>query len=129
MLQMRTQTTAHWRARLDDVGVWNSPVNEYADLLEEPQLAANETVLTFEHPEAGAVRVVNHPVKYDGRTPPLRRIPPTVGQHTDDVLREVGYSDAEIARMREDGAIGPDRAVVGFDRKLSEPASSYSAKR
>jgi crotonobetainyl-CoA:carnitine CoA-transferase CaiB-like acyl-CoA transferase len=126
---MRTQTTDHWRARLDEIGVWNSPVNEYADLLDEPQLAANETVLTFEHPEAGTVRVVNHPVKYDGRTPPLRRIPPTVGQHTDDVLREVGYGDAEIARMREDGAIGPDRAVVGFDRKLSEPASTYSAKR
>jgi crotonobetainyl-CoA:carnitine CoA-transferase CaiB-like acyl-CoA transferase len=126
---MRSQTTGHWRARLDEIGVWNSPVNEYADLLDEPQLAANETVLTFEHPEAGTVRVVNHPVKYDGSTPPLRRIPPTVGQHTDDVLREVGYSDADIARMREDGAIGPDRAVVGFDRKLSEPASSYSANR
>ncbi|GAA3774018.1 CaiB/BaiF CoA-transferase family protein [Microbacterium kribbense] len=126
---MRTRPTAHWRAHLSEVGVWNAPVNEYDDLLPDPQLAANESVLTFEHPAAGTVRVVNHPVKYDGHTPALRRVPPTVGQHTGEVLHDLGYADDEIERMRAAGAIGPDRAVVGFDRKASEPASAYSAKR
>jgi crotonobetainyl-CoA:carnitine CoA-transferase CaiB-like acyl-CoA transferase len=126
---MRSETTAFWRTRLDDIGVWNAPVNEYPDLLDEPQVEANETVLAFEHPSAGTVRVVNHPVKYDGHTPPLRLTPPTVGQHTDEVLREAGYTAAEISRMRADGAVGPDRTVVGFDREKSAPASSYSAKR
>lgn len=126
---MRQNTIAHWRARLDDIGVWNAPVNEYPALLAEPQVDANETVLTFEHPEAGTVHVVNHPVKYDGHTPPLRLVPPTVGQHTADVLHEVGYTDADIARMRENGAVGPDRTVVPFDRLASQPTSSYSAKK
>lgn len=127
---MLTRTTAQWRAHLDEVGVWNAPANEYDDLLREEggQLAANETILTVEHPSAGTVRLLNHPVKYDGHAPALRRVPSTVGQHTGEVLTELGYSQEEIDQMRREGSVGPDRALVPFDRKASEPASAYSKK-
>ncbi|HEU0257117.1 MAG TPA: CoA transferase, partial [Microbacteriaceae bacterium] len=127
---MATKTTAHWRSHLDGIGVWNAPANEYDDMLREEggQLAANETILTVEHPSAGTIRLLGHPVKYDGHVPAVRRPPATVGQHTGEVLSEAGYSDDEIARLREAGAVGPDRAVVPFDRKASEPKSAYSGK-
>lgn len=127
---MREKTTARWREHLDEIGVWNAPANEYDDMLREEggQLEANETILTAEHPSAGTIRMLNHPVKYDGHTPTLRRVPATVGQHTGEVLAEIGYSAEEIEQMRENGAVGPDREKVPFNRKASEPKSVYSKK-
>ncbi len=65
-------------------------------------------------------------MRYDGKAPGLRRPPPTVGQHTDEVLGELGYDAEAVAELRRSGAIGPDRARTGFDRAASAPKSSYS---
>ena len=126
---MVTRTSAAWRSHLDEIGVWNAPVNEYPELLAEEQLDANESILTIDHPAAGTVKLLNHPVKYDGHTPALRRVPPTVGQHTDEVLAELGYDRDEIEALRAAGAVGPDRVENPFDRVAEAPVSSYSAKR
>ncbi|HXT06516.1 MAG TPA: hypothetical protein VN715_06215 [Roseiarcus sp.] len=69
-----------------------------------------------------------HSVRCDGEARGIRRSPPSVGQHTEEVLREAGFSAENVAAMREAGAVGPDRAVTSFDRKASAPVSSYSRK-
>ena len=58
-------------------------------------------VLEFEHPRAGRVRVLKHPVHYSSGEATLRRPPPELGEHTDEVLAELGCTDEEIAAMRK----------------------------
>lgn len=125
---MKTRTTAEWQAHLAANGVWFAPVQGYDEVLADPQIAANRSVLEFDDPVAGHVRVLAHPVRYDGEVPPLRLKPPMPGQQTGEVLAELGYSPDEIAALRAGHAIGPDRAVVGFDRAASAPATAYSRK-
>lgn len=55
----------------------------------------------------------------------MRRPPPPVGQHTEEVLLELGYDAEELEILRRSGAIGPNRARTGFDRKPLRPVSSY----
>jgi crotonobetainyl-CoA:carnitine CoA-transferase CaiB-like acyl-CoA transferase len=125
---MEKRSIAEWEDVFSTHGVWFARVNGYDDVLADPQIEANQSILEFDDSTAGHVRVLAHPIRYDGKAPGLRRAPPTVGQHTDEVIREVGYSSDEIARMRQGGVAGPDRAATGFDRRASAPASAYSRK-
>lgn len=122
------RTTAEWQQAFDANGIWYALVRDYDEVLADPQVQANGSVLSYEDPRAGEVRLLAHPVRYDGQVPPLRRPPPMPGEQTDEVLRELGYGDVEIAALRDRGLIGPDRAVTGFDRAANAPASAYSKK-
>jgi hypothetical protein len=64
-----------------------------------------------------------------GKAPRIRRLPPSVGEHTGEIMRELGYRSDEIDDLRQRGAVGPDRLVTGFDRRASAPASACSRKR
>lgn len=91
------RTTAQWLAIFDAAGVWAVPVRDYAELVDDEQVAANGSILSIEHPTVGNVRLLAHPVKYDGVVPSVTRAPPLSGQHTRELLSEIGYSPAEIA--------------------------------
>ena len=111
---MREKTTNHWYEVFDEAGVWYAPVNDYADIEDDPQLAANGSILTFEHPRAGTVRLLFHPVRYDEETLPLRRIPPQLGEHTEEILSEAGYDAEAISNLVEAGAVrAAERAKRG----------------
>lgn len=125
---MQTKTVAEWEDIFARHGVWNARVRDYDEALADPQIEANQSILDFDDPHAGHVRLLAHPVRYDGKAPGLRRNPPVVGQHTDEVLGELGYRPDDVARFRTSGVIGPDRSVTPFDRKASAPASTYSRK-
>lgn len=122
---MQRKTVAEWESVFEKHGVWNARVQSYDEVLADPQVKVNQSVLEFDDPQAGHVRSLAHPIRYDGKAPGLRRKPPSVGQDTDEVMRELGYGADELARLRASGAIGPDRAVTQFDRKTSGPASLY----
>lgn len=126
---MAKRSTADWMATFDEHGIWYAEVREYDQVLADPQVEANQSVLEYDDPDVGHVRLLAHPVKYDGAVPPLTRRPPTPGQHTDEVLLELGYTAGEVAALRGRNAIGPDRMVEPFDRVASAPASAYSRKK
>lgn len=125
---LEKKTTAEWQDILDANGIWYSLVRDYDTVLADPQVEANGSVLSYEDPRAGNVRLLAHPVRYDGEVPPLRRLPPMPGEQTGEVLSELGYDAAEITALRGQGIIGPDRAVEGFDRASNAPTTAYSKK-
>jgi crotonobetainyl-CoA:carnitine CoA-transferase CaiB-like acyl-CoA transferase len=78
-----------------------------AELVDDPQVRANDLVACFEHPVAGAVEMVGPVIRMERTETSVRLPPPTLGQHNDAVLSEFGYSPAEIARLRETGVLAP----------------------
>ena len=125
---MLKRTTPEWEATFAEHGMWSARVNGYDEVLADPQVGANQSILDFEDPHAGHVRALAHPIRYDGAAPGIRRTPPGVGQHTDEVLQELGFGPADVKQMRGAGSVGPDRRVTAFDRKSSAPKSAYSRK-
>lgn len=101
-----TNTVAYWNEALNEVGIPCSPINTLAQLLDHPHTKADKLIMQYDHPAAGRLNCVGHPVTFVGeeRAPGLP--PPTLGQHTDDVLKDMGLSDASIAELRRDEIIG-----------------------
>jgi len=97
----RTATSAEWIARLNAAGVPNGAVRDIGQMLNDPHLAAREMVQTLMHPTIGATRVIGAPIKLSDTPASLRTAPPVLGQHTDAVLAELGYSAADVSQLRE----------------------------
>lgn len=92
-------------ARLRENSVPFAPVYDLQDFMDDPQVRHNRTVFDVEHPERGTVRYVRHPGIYPKSPATLRRHPPKYGEHTDELLGELGLDSAEISALRESGVI------------------------
>jgi crotonobetainyl-CoA:carnitine CoA-transferase CaiB-like acyl-CoA transferase len=99
-------TTSEALARLRRGGVWSATVNDYGDVLEDPAVAHLDPVMEVEDPRAGSLRLLRHPVDYSHADTSLTRNPPALGEHTDEVLRELGADEESIAAWRRSGAFG-----------------------
>jgi formyl-CoA transferase len=99
------KTTAEWIDDLDAAGVPAGPVNNVIDLLDDPQVLANDLVVDYAHPVAGTVSMVGPVIQMANTPPSVRRPPPTLGQHNGEILAEFGYSPEEIDKLREVGAV------------------------
>jgi crotonobetainyl-CoA:carnitine CoA-transferase CaiB-like acyl-CoA transferase len=102
---LRSRTTAQWRELLDAADVPNMPMNSPADLLASPQLRATRFVQDQVHPTEGSLHALAHPTRWSG-TPPARTFTPAplLGEHTVELLREAGYSDADVQSLLAAGA-------------------------
>jgi formyl-CoA transferase len=95
----------HWLALLERHGVPSGPINTYADVMADPHVLARELVVDTEHPTLGRIKTLGTPVKLSDTPLIPGRPAPLLGQHTDEVLAGVGFSDAEIRSMRERGTV------------------------
>jgi succinate---hydroxymethylglutarate CoA-transferase len=94
--------SSHWIELFEKAPFPHGPINNMAEVFADPHIRAIELVKTLEHPEAGDVKVVGPPVVYSEALNTARTAPPVLGQHTDEVLREVlHYSDAQIDQLRQ----------------------------
>jgi itaconate CoA-transferase len=91
-------------SRLDSAGIANARLNGIADVVDHPQLAARERWRQVET-SAGPVAATLPPANLDGVAPAMGAVP-SVGQHTETVLRSAGYSASAIETLRASGAIG-----------------------
>jgi formyl-CoA transferase/CoA:oxalate CoA-transferase len=98
--------SAVWAEELSRAGIPAGAINGIDAALVHPQVQAREMVLTVEHPTAGTLRMAGSPIKLSQYTATVRRPPPLLGEHTAEVLSELGYSAADIAAMRDTGVIG-----------------------
>ena len=98
-------TTADALKALEEADVPCAPVLDITEVFDDPQVKHNETVLTHHHPVIGQVRTARFPARFSKTPTQVERLAPTKGEHTDDVLTELGRSGAEIAALRNDGIV------------------------
>jgi len=91
--------------RLREANVPVGPINTLGEVFTDPTVRHLGLIAEVDHPEAGRVRAPGIPVRMDGTPPSVRRPPPLLGEHTDELLREIGYDPAEIAALRREGAV------------------------
>jgi formyl-CoA transferase/CoA:oxalate CoA-transferase len=97
---LQKQTQAHWSAVLTGAGVPCGAVRDVPDALSDPQLAARNMIEAVEHAAAGTLKVLGVPIKLSETPGSVRTAPPTLGQHTAQVLAEIGMTLAEIDDLR-----------------------------
>ncbi len=102
---LKQQPTAVWAESLNRHKIWHAPVNDYASVVQDPQVLHNKSFVTIPGATGTPITLVNHPVKYDGKAPEVRLAPQPVGAQTGEILAELGYSQAQIARLEESGVV------------------------
>jgi formyl-CoA transferase len=101
----RQQPRAHWLAVFDANDIPCGPINDYAQVFADPQVQARQMMVETDHPTLGRTRMLGSPIKMNSTPPDVTRRAPLLGEHTDEILRAAGYSDAEIAALRAAGAV------------------------
>jgi succinate---hydroxymethylglutarate CoA-transferase len=100
------RTTEEWLDVFEGKGMPYAAVNDVKGTLDHTHTRARNMVVEMEHEYCGLIKMVNTPVKYSESEPGIRAVPPLLGQHTDEVLREhLGLEDTEIRSLRDNGVV------------------------
>lgn len=96
-------TTEHWIEKFRAVGIWCAKVNTYEDLPKDPQILHNGIIKEIDHPVAGKFKAIGTPIEFSETPPTIRRTPPALGEHNDEILRELGFGEKDIERFKNAG--------------------------
>jgi len=100
-----TKPSAHWIELFEEVGIPCGPIYAIDQVFADPQIQHLGLATPVEHPRLGRTELVSSPLNLSGLPRTIRTATPEKGEHTAEVLRSVGYSDAEIAELKGKGAI------------------------
>jgi crotonobetainyl-CoA:carnitine CoA-transferase CaiB-like acyl-CoA transferase len=103
--RISTLTKTEVVRRLREANVPVGPIYALDEVFASPVVRHLGLISEVDHPKAGRVRAPGIPVRLSGTPPAVLRPPPELGEHTDEILRELGYSDAEIGAVRREGAV------------------------
>jgi crotonobetainyl-CoA:carnitine CoA-transferase CaiB-like acyl-CoA transferase len=103
--RLAARPTAHWLEILEAHRVWHAKVQDYGEVVEDPQIRHNGSLRRMPGATGAPVGMVMHPARYDGRSPEVRLVPQPLGAQTREILREIGYDDAEIGALESGGAV------------------------
>ena len=101
----KTRTSAEWLQIITDAGVPCGPINSVADVVNDPQVAARNMLVSIPHPLVPDLKVPASPLKLTDTPPTVRRYPPTLGEHNQEVLAELGYSEGDMAGLKAEGVL------------------------
>ncbi len=99
------ETTGHWMKVLEGAGVPSGPINDLGQVYSDPHVQAREMVVELEDPDLGRLKNIGIPVKLSLTPGRIRRRAPALGEHTQEVLLQAGYTAEEVARLREAGVV------------------------
>ena len=102
---LKQRGTREWLAELDAAGIPAGPINKVGEMLADPQVVARDMVVELAHPKAGRTKAIGLPVKFSATPGGIRRPAPLFGEHTREILVELGYDDADIVRLVKEGAV------------------------
>src|SRR5688572_2927130 len=102
--RLKTRPVREWIAVLDREGVPCGPINSIAEMADDPQALARDMIVELEHPKAGRTRALGLPIKLSASPGKVSRPAPLFGQHTREVLAELGFSGSEIDALVAAGA-------------------------
>ncbi|KAG0049890.1 hypothetical protein BGZ83_005265 [Gryganskiella cystojenkinii] len=104
--RLKSENNTFWLKSLEGKGVPFAPINNIAQTFAHPQVLARGMIHEIEHPKAGKIKLCGTPVKYSHTKPSIRTPPPLLGQHTDEVLKDVlGYDGDKIQNLKDTKSI------------------------
>jgi formyl-CoA transferase len=102
----KTKSKNDWIAILEKANVPCGPINDLEEVFANEQVVSRQVEIQVPHPTAGTMKLVSSPMKLSATPVEVRMAPPTLGQHTDEVLRDrLGLSAEQIAALRQKQAI------------------------
>ena len=104
--EIEKQDTEYWLELFQKDGFWVAKVNDYEDVIHDPQVIHNQIIRTIHHPVAGDFRAVIAPIDFSATPVEIRTAPPALGQHNEEILKEIGYSPEEIGEIMQKGVMG-----------------------
>jgi formyl-CoA transferase len=113
-----TQPTAYWVEKLDAAEVPAGPVYGYEQIMNDPHIKERKMVVEIDHPKIGRMKTIGLPIKSTGELSAIRIPAPWLGQHSEEVLRSLGYEGAELESLFAD--------CVTFDRYRNEQSVAAS---
>jgi crotonobetainyl-CoA:carnitine CoA-transferase CaiB-like acyl-CoA transferase len=105
--RLKAATTREWMARMEPLEIWHAPVQDYAEIVDDPQVRHMQAMVTVagEGDLHAPITVVNHPVLYDGKRAEVCLPPQRLGAQTGEILKEIGLSQPEIEALARDEVI------------------------
>jgi crotonobetainyl-CoA:carnitine CoA-transferase CaiB-like acyl-CoA transferase len=102
---MKVRTASEWQRKLQDVGIPNGPINDMEALFSDPQVLERDMVVEMAHPTADKIKIVGSPLKLSRTPVEMRRHPPLFGEHTKEVLEQLGYTKTDMEEMEKNRII------------------------
>jgi crotonobetainyl-CoA:carnitine CoA-transferase CaiB-like acyl-CoA transferase len=99
-------TTAECVKLLEARSIWHAAVNDYSDVVADPQVTHNKSFQTVKGATGSPITLVSHPIRYDGEVPEIRLPPQKLGAQSEEILRELGYDATEVQSLCTKGAVG-----------------------
>ncbi len=102
---LETKTRDEWMALFLENDLLFCPIKDIFEAIKDPQAIENNYIEKFDHPDLGTINVLGYPIHFSDYSAGMKSTSPTIGQHTDEVIKELGYSDEEIDTLKSEGII------------------------